>query len=103
MFTYNEKDYELKFNIKRLEIIEKATGKSSVGMMVADNNGIMGVSSVMAFYSYGLKEAGADTFVAPKVAQEICEARMNEIGYMEVVKELQGAIQHDCPFLFRGV
>lgn len=101
MFTYKDKDYELKFNIGRLKLVEKATGESAVGMMNITNNGLMSLTAVEGFFRYGLKEAGADSFVPPNTAADICDAMIEEAGYPAVVQMIQNQLMNDMPFLFR--
>lgn len=90
MFEHNGKNYVLKFNIGRLKMIENAAGgKSSMSMMLADNSGLMSVTAIEAFFSYGLKEDGADAFTAPNKAKEICDELIEEKGYVAVVRMIQ--------------
>lgn len=102
MFEHNGKNYVLKFSIGRLKMIENAAGgKSSMSMMLADNSGLMSITATEAFFSYGLKEDGADAFTAPNKAKEICDELIEEKGYVAVVRMIQKQLQADCPFLFR--
>lgn len=101
MFTIGEKDYELHFNIGRCKLIERATGKSVVAMLALDNNYQMSIADADAFFRYGLKEAGADSFVAPKIASDLCERYMEEYGYTKTVALIIRKLAEDMGFLFR--
>lgn len=102
MIEYQDKLYELKFNLKRVELIEAAMGKSIMAACVAaDKNGLMQLRDLKAFYAYGLKETGAPVFVAPGAAREICEGLIEEIGYIPTVRLVQAALMRDLPFFFR--
>lgn len=102
MFEHAEKQYELKFNIGRLKLIEKAgDGKGVLVQLASGDNGLMSIDALERFFSYGLKEAGADTFLPPKKAAEICDEIIAEEGYAQAVKLVQEQVMKDCPFLFR--
>ena len=101
MFELNEKQYELKFNTGRVKLIEKALGGESVTHAMLDNDGMMSLTAVTTMFQYGLKEVGADVFVAPKTAGEICEEFMRRDGYVSAVREIQLQMKADMGFLFR--
>ena len=101
MFDIGEKQYELKFNTGRAKLIEKALGGDSITHAMLGNDGMMSITAVETFFSYGLKEAGADVFVAPKFAEELCEQYMNENGYLDTVQLIQRQVKEDLGFLFR--
>ena len=98
MLEINGKQYELKFNTGRIKLVEKALGGESVTHAMLTNDGMMSLTSIEAMFSYGLKEAGSDTFCKPKEAAELCEAYMQEKGY---VAALQVQMKEDMGFLFR--
>lgn len=101
MFTINEKEYELKFNISRCKLIEKSIGKSVVAALALGNDYQMSLADIDAMFRFGLKEAGADVFVMPKQASEICEQYMEENGYTKTVALLIKQMVSDMGFLFR--
>lgn len=99
MIQYEEKEYELKYNLKRLEIIEAATGISTLAN-VKQTGGLLGISSLKAYFAHALKEEGADSFVSPKKATEICESLIESEGYETVCGLVLECLQRDCPFFF---
>ena len=101
MLEINGKQYELKFNTGRIKLVEKALGGESVTHAMLTNDGMMSLTSIEAMFSYGLKEAGSDTFCKPKEAAELCEAYMQEKGYVAAVQALQSQMKEDMGFLFR--
>lgn len=102
MFTIEGKEYELKFNMNRLRLIERAaSGMAAMSQLATDTSGLMSITAMERFFSYGLKEAGADEFVSPAKGAELCDAMMEEAGYAAVVQEIQKAVMRDVPFLFR--
>ena len=102
MFTFKNKEYELKFNLKRIKLIEQAAdNKSAMAQLATDASGMMSLTSIERFFAYGLKEAGADTFINPQKAIEICDEYIEEEGYVAAIKLIQEQVQTDCPFLFR--
>lgn len=99
MLEINGSKYELKYNIKRIEMIEAATGKPVLAE-IRRTDGMLGIASLKAYFAYGLKEEGADTFVAPKKGMEMCEQLIEEENYAEVCGIILEALQRDCPFFF---
>lgn len=101
MFTINDKNYELKFTLKRASNIEKALGGESIAHAMLSNEGMMSITAIMVFFAYGLIEVGSDAVVAPTVGQQLCEQYMNENGYSAAIKQIQEAVKRDLGFLFR--
>jgi len=103
MFTYKDKQYELKFTIGRLKLIERAAdGKSAMSQLAASENGMMSLASCERFFSFGLKEAGSDSFCTPQKGAEVCDDLIQDEGYSHVIRLIQETLYHDCPFLFRA-
>lgn len=101
MFKIEENDYELKYDLKRIELIEQATGTSMMSA-IASTRGMMGILQLKNCFCYGLKSAGSDTFVQGKKAAELFEKALTEHGYAGVVEIVIDAIQRDCPFFFQA-
>lgn len=100
MIEVNGQEYELKFNLKRVELIENVTKKSMMAGLV-ENNGLFPISEIKTYLAYGLKEAGSDSFVKTKDGLDIAEQLLEACGYTAVQAELITAIERDCPFFFR--
>lgn len=101
MFKIDEKDYELKFNLTRIGVIEDALGKSLVAALAVTDNCQMAIKDIRTIFGYSLKEVGADTFVVPKTAKDLCDAYMEEHGYMQTVNLILKQVADDLGFLFR--
>ena len=101
MFEINGKSYVLKYNIKRVEMIE-TVAKMPVMAELYDHNGMLGIQALKTYFAYGLKEEGADAFVPPKKGMEMAEALIENEGYMAVNGAVLEAIERDCPFFFRS-
>lgn len=99
MIEVNGKEYELKYNLKRIELIESVTGMPTMAELQR-TRGMIGVTSLKAYFAYGLKEEGLDVFVAPKKGMEMCEQLIEAEGYMNVCGMVLEAMQRDCPFFF---
>ena len=102
MITYNGTDYELKFNIGRIKLVEAVLNKSAVEALIG-RGGMMPLADVEAFYSYGLKESGAETFLKAKEAAAIADGIMEAEGYTQAVLYVREAMKRDMGFLFRLV
>lgn len=101
MFEINGKTYVLKYNLKRVEMIENATGVPMMSDLYSHKS-MMGLTALKTYFAYGLKEEGADTFVAPKKGMEMAEAMIENEGYLAVNGAVLEALERDCPFFFQG-
>ena len=100
MIQIDKKNYELRYSLKRLEMIETALGGSVMDILVK-TNGALGLRHVQTFYAYGLY--GEDDVYCPvqKGMDEAEKALTDpERGYQHMVMAVVTAIQRDCPFLF---
>lgn len=101
MFEYNGKEYELKFNIERIKLVENFLKLPTVADIVK-TNGALSINAIEVYFGYCLKEVGSDTFVSRKEGAEIAEAIMKEMGYLAVNNMIIEKMAEDMPFLFRG-
>lgn len=100
MIEIDGKNYELKYNLKRVEMIEGVTGKPMMAE-ISQNGAMMGLSALKTYFAYGLKEEGSDAFVAPKEGLAKAEALIESAGYLAVSAEVLESLERDCPFFFR--
>lgn len=101
MIEIDGKNYVLKYNIGRIEMIENSTGKS----VLADirvNGGILSIASLKVYFAYGLKEEGSDVFYPTKKALDIAEQLILRDGYTAVCGIVMEALERDCPFFFQA-
>lgn len=101
MVEYNGKNYELKLNQKRVELIEGITGMPTMAELQR-NKGMLGLASLKTYFAYGLKEEGEDAFVKPKAGMEMAEQLIETSGYAEVLGVVLETLERDCPFFFRA-
>lgn len=101
MFEINGKNYVLKYNLKRVEMIENVVGMPTMAEMQA-HRGMLGLTSLKTYFAYGLKEEGSDVFVKPKEGMMMAEAMIESEGYISVNGAVLEALERDCPFFFRG-
>lgn len=101
MFEINGKNYVLKYNLKRVEMIENAVGMPTMAEMQA-HRGMLSLTSLKAYFAYGLKEEGSDVFVKPKEGMAMAEAMIENEGYLTVNGAVLEALERDCPFFFQG-
>lgn len=100
MIEFDGKNYEFKYNLKRVEMIENATKMP----MLADLNrsgGMLGITSLKMYIAYGIKEEGSDVYIKPKQGFEMAEKMIEQLGYTAVCTEVLECLQRDCPFFFR--
>lgn len=99
MFEFNGNEYELKYNLKRVEMIENATGVPTLATIQRTG---MRISHLKVYLGYGLKEAGSDIFVEIKTALDLAERMIEEMGVVAVMELVIDALQRDCPFFFHA-
>lgn len=98
MIEYEGNKYELKYSLKRIEIIENAMKKSIMSCL---QNGFMSINELTICTLYGMKKEGADAFLDPKKAKTIVEDILSEDGsYYMLIDKVAEALERDCPFFF---
>ena len=97
MIRFGEKNYELKYNLKRIEMIEAQTSLPTMAQ-IKTTSGYFGITDLKSYLTYGLKEEGADVFLMPVKAHEM----IIEVGYTQLCSEVLTALERDCPFFFQG-
>lgn len=100
MITYGGKNYVLKYNMKRIELIEGVTNMPTLADLQR-TRGLLSLASLKTYVAYGIKEDGADTFLNPKKGMEIAESLIESNGYPDVCAIVLEALERDCPFFFR--
>lgn len=101
MIEFNGKNYVLKYNIGRIEMIEASTGRPVLAEF-NQNKGMLSIASLKLYFAYGLKEDGAAAFVPTREATEIAQRLIESEGYAKVCGLVVGAIERDCPFFFQA-
>lgn len=100
MIEFNGIQYQLKYNMKRIELIESMTEKSFMSEVTA-NNGMFSIRTLKTYIAYALKEIDGN-FVAYQKGIEIAESLIENEGYVKMNKMVVVAVQNDCPFFFQG-
>ncbi len=101
MIEYGNKKYVLKYNMKRIEMIESVTSMPTLAGL-RRTGGMFGLADLKAYITYGIKEEGADVFLKPREAAELAESLIEENGYAEVCAIVLEALERDCPFFFQA-
>lgn len=103
MDTYIEYDgsqYELKFNLERLKLIEGTLQKPIISVYT-ERKGAFSFDEMEKVFQISLKEIGSDFFCSNKKAKEIFEAVIQqENGYRDINNYIALKLQENCPFLF---
>lgn len=99
-FEVDGKEYELKYNEKRIDIIEKVTEKPLMAA-ITKNDGALSRLDLINYIAYGTKEMDSDVFVQPKIGRELAETLMHSVGYSECVGMVLQTLQEDCGFFFQ--
>lgn len=101
MLEINGKQYELKFNLERLKLIEAAKKSSLMGEYYT-TNGMFSIQTCELVFQFATKEAGADTFIGQVDGSKLCEQALMQRGYAAIALEIQNALTKDMPFLFQA-
>lgn len=101
MFEYNGENYDLKFNLERIKVVENYL-KMPVVADIVRTNGALPISSIETYFGYCLKKEGSDSYVSRKEGIEICDAIIEEKGYVAVNNMIIEKMTQDIPFLFQG-
>ena len=80
MITYGGKNYVLKYNMKRIELIEGVTNMPTLADLQR-TRGLLSLASLKAYVAYGIKEDGADVLLNPKKGMEIAEPYQKDIDF----------------------
>jgi len=96
----NGEEYELKYSLKRVEIIESVTHLPTLAEL-NNSGGALSISALKTYFAYGLKRLGSEVFEPPKRGMEMCEQLIETEGYMNVCGFVLEALEEDCPFFFR--
>ena len=99
MFEVNGVLHELKYNIKTIEKIENAIGKSIVALF-SEANGMLSITNLKICFALALfNEAG--NRVGQMQGLDIAEKLIETEGYVKVNEAVVVAVDRDCPFLFQ--
>lgn len=98
---YAGKSFELKYNMKTLELIERSTKTSIMGAMVS-YDGTLPLNLLRVLFSRAIYVLDGGR-ISPEGGEKIFEALLNEKGYVFVNMLVIVKIQEDCPFFFQGV
>ena len=101
LLKIGEKEYELKYSLKRVETIESTTGTPLMAS-ITSSRGMMPLTLLKSCFCYGLKEPGSDSFIPLPSGQVLFEQALTEHGYAGLVSVIIEALQRDCPFFFQA-
>lgn len=100
MIEYNGNQYQLKFNIERIKLVEKALKKPLI-TIYSSQGGAFSLEEMETIFLICLKPQGSDFFCNNKEAREIFnDVIQQENGYVNVNNEIATVLMEDCPFLF---
>ena len=91
--------YDFKFTPFRVEMIEKAIGKSLVGAFV-QSSGMMPLGELKTIFIQGLKKDGGG-YILQKTGEQAFYQVIEDIGYGPLASMIFEAIERDCPFFFQ--
>lgn len=100
-FEFDGKQYELKYNLKRIEMIESATELPTMAAL-RKYQGMLSLQQLKIYLGYAVKEEGSDAFLPPKKGMEMAESLIESEGYTSVCGLVLESLQRDCPFFFRA-
>jgi hypothetical protein len=97
------KAYELTYSLKRIEMIEAATGKPLMAELKG-NGGFLSISTLKMYFAYALKCQDDNNYVKIKEGIELAEKLIEDetAGYVSLNVMVLEALQRDCPFFFQA-
>lgn len=99
MFEINGVIHELKYNIKTIERIEVALGKSIIALL-SESGGMLSMGHLKLCFAMALFNEDGNR-VGQVQGLEIAEKLIITEGYRKVNEAVVVAIDRDCPFLFQ--
>jgi hypothetical protein len=100
MFEIEGKNYTLRYNIRRIELIESATQESMMAELKRTNC-LLSLRTLKTYFSYGLQNESGN-YISPKEAESYAEKLIQSEGYAKLDEAVISAIQNDCPFFFQA-
>ena len=98
MLTDGEKDYELCYSMKRIQMIEGSMGGKS---LLSAMSGVPAISDLVKMCAYGLRVSGKQGWISPTQGTRVAETAIENDGFMVVYREVSEALERDCGFLFQ--
>lgn len=100
MFELDGTLYEVKYNMRTLEAIERAMGEGIMAVMMK-SEGALSISQLRQLFTQALyKDDGGK--VSPVQGNGIFEQILERDGLASVMNTVLERIMDDCAFLFRG-
>ena len=91
--------YDFRFTDRRIDIIEKATGKPIVANFI-QNGGVVSLADLRVMFIQGLKQEDGP-YIIQKTGEQAFKEVLEEYGYMALNGMIIEALERDCPFFFR--
>ena len=101
MIEYDGKNYVLKYNMKRIEMIESVTNMPTLAE-IKRTGGMLGLLALKVYIAYAIKREGEYKFLPPKKGMKIAESLIETNGYAEVCGLVLENLERDCPFFFQA-
>lgn len=99
MIQYKNKKYYLKYNLKRVQMIENAIKKPIMEVMRSGN---LSIQELIAIVGFGMVPEHGNYSINPKNGFKIAEDILNtqKGSYLTLSDEVAVALERDCPFFF---
>lgn len=101
MIEYDGKNYVLKYNMKRIEMIESVTNMPTLAE-IKRTGGMLSLLSLKTYIAYAIKKEGDDKFLPSKKGVKIAETLIENNGYADVCGMVLESLERDCPFFFQA-
>lgn len=100
LFEVDGSYYTLKFNLKKVKMIERMLNISFVAE-VSNSGGLLSFNLIEALFSVGLYDAKDEKAVKGKKATDIFETLLRDVGYSNIIEVVTGKVEEDLGFLFQ--
>lgn len=100
MLTHDDKNYEIKLNLRVIKQIEGVLEKGIMAVL-RESNGMLSINDLTTIAGYGLYNEDGNR-ISPAQGIDIAEQFLIEKGYAELITLVVEALERDCPFFFQA-
>lgn len=100
MVENNGNNYDLKFNMNRVELFEKNSHFNLMASLSA-TGGMISLAQLENLFAAGLKSVDSGLYVTTNTGVKICRNYIEQNGYADTCMMVLNALQEGCPYLFK--
>ena len=98
MFKIGQKEYELKYTIKRVELLERNLSEKSLMSLISKTGAAFSIGDLRVLLAFGLIEKGTNATIDLGKAEEMTDKLFEKYVYTELCEAVFKQIRSDCAF-----